>query len=122
MKKKLREFASQRGIVLKGKMTKKDIIKRIETPTPAHYTTESLKKLAENNNIPVRRNIKKPDLFRILQDANLITRTPGVVDSNIGVRFIDTSLPMIKKETTPISAREDLINYIEKLPNLNMRL
>ena len=97
-------------------MTKKDI-KRIETPAPAHYTIESLKKLAENNNIPVRRNIKKPDLFRILQDAKLITRTPDVVDSNIGVRFIDTSLPMIRNKKTPISAWEDLMTYIEKLPN-----
>ena len=39
---KLREVAGQRGIVLKGKMTKKDIINRIVNPTPAHYTTESL--------------------------------------------------------------------------------
>ena len=115
---KLRELASQRGIVLKGTMPKKDTIKRIETPAPAHYTIESLKKLAKNNNIPVRRNIKKPDLFKILQDANLITRTPGVVDSNIGVRFIDTSLPMIrKKQKTPISAWEDVMDLIEKLPN-----
>ena len=48
----------------------------------------------------------------------MITRTPGVVDSNIGVRFIDTSLPMIRKnKKTPISAWEDVMNYIEKLPN-----
>ena len=44
---KLREVACQKGIVLKGKMTKKDIINRIVNPAPAHYTIESLKRLAE---------------------------------------------------------------------------
>ena len=97
-------------------MTKEGIIKRLQNPI-THYTMESLKRLASNNNIEVGRNITKLELVGILQDANLITRTPGVVDSNIGVRFIDTSLPMIRRQKTPTSAREDLMNYIEKLPN-----
>ena len=95
--KKLREIAGQKGVSLRGKMTKEGIIKRLQNPIP-HYTMESLKRLASNNNIEVGRNITKLELIGILQDANLITRTPGVVDSNIGVRFIDTSLPMIRKQ------------------------
>ena len=94
--KRLREIAKQRGVRLSGIMPRKDIIKRIETPT-AHYTIENLKTLAEDNNIQVERNIKKPDLIRILQNANLITTTPDtVVDSNIGVRFSDAPLALIK--------------------------
>ena len=99
-------------------MTKKDIINRIVNPAPTHCTIESLKRVAENNNMNVGRNIKKPDLIRILQDANLFTKTPGVVvDSIKGVRFTDTPLPIIRKQKTPISAWEDLMNYLEKLPN-----
>ena len=97
-------------------MTKEGLIKRLQNPIP-HYTMESLKRLASNNNIEVERNITKLELIGILQDANLITKTPGVVDSNIGVRFIGTSIPMIRRQKKPISAREDLMNYIEKLPN-----
>ena len=58
--KRLREIAKQRGVRLRGIMPRKDIIKRIETPT-AHYTIENLKRLAEDNNIQVRRNITKSD-------------------------------------------------------------
>ena len=113
---KLREIAGQQGVLLRGNMTKEGIIKRLKNPIP-HYTIESLKGLASNNNIEVGRNITKLELIGLSQDANLITRTPGVVDSNIGVRFIDTSLPMIRKQKTPISAREELMSYLEKLTN-----
>ena len=113
---KLREIAGQQGVSLRGNMTKEGIIKTLKNPKP-HYTIESLKKVASNNNIEVGRNITKLELIGLLQDANLITRTPGVVDSNIGVRFTDTSLPTIRKRKTPISAREELMNYREKLPN-----
>ena len=103
-------------------MPRKDKIKRIETPT-AHYTIENLKRLAEDNNIQVERNIKKPDLIRILQNANLITTTPDtVVDSNIGVRkFSDTPLELIKsikRETT--SARKDLENYRKYIKSIKV--
>ena len=113
---KLREIAGQQGVSLRGNMTKEGIIKRLKNPIP-HYTIESLKRVASNNNIEVGRNITKLELIGLLQDANLITRTPGVVDSNIGVRFTYTSLPTIRKRKTPISAREELMNYREKLPN-----
>ena len=113
---KLREIAGQQGVSLRGNMTKEGVIKRLKNPIP-HYTIESLKRVASNNNIEVGRNITKLKLIGLLQDANLITRTPGVVDSNIGVRFTDTSLPTIRKRKTPISAREELMNYRENLPN-----
>ena len=83
-------------------MTKKDIINRIVNPTPAHYTIESLKRLAENNNIKVGKNIKKSDLFRILQENKLISGTPSgtpsVVDSNIGVTKYQSSMPSSFRE------------------------
>ena len=48
----------------------------------------------------------------------MFTKTPGVVvNSNKGVSFTDTPLPMIRKQKTPISALEDLMKYLEKLPN-----
>ena len=121
--KRLREIAKQRGVRLRGIMPRKDIIKRIETPT-AHYTIENLKRLDEDNNIQVERNIKKPDLIRIFQNANLITTTPDtVVDSNIGVRkFSDTPLELIKsiKQKIPISARKDLENYRKYIKSIKV--
>ena len=118
--KRLRKIAEEKGVSLRGKMTKENIINRLRNPIP-HYTIESLKRVAVNNNIEVGRNIKKPDLINILQNANLIpTTTPGVVvDSNIGVKFSDASLALIKliKQRTN-NAREDLMNcrkYIKKL-------
>ena len=121
--KRLREIAKQRGVRLRGIMPRKDIIKRIETPT-AHYTIENLKRLAEDNNIQVETNIKKPDLIRILQNANLITTTPDtVVDSNIGVRkFSDTPLELIKsiKQKTPTSARKDLENFRKYIKSIKV--
>ena len=82
--KRLRKIAEEKGVSLRGKMTKESIINRLRNPIP-HYTIESLKRVAVNNNIEVVRNIKKPDLINILQNANLIpTTTPDtVVDSNI---------------------------------------
>ena len=119
--KRLRKIAEEKGVSLRGKMTKENIINRLKNPIP-HYTIESLKKVAVNNNIEVGRNIKKPDLINILQNANLIpTTTPGtevVVDSNIGVRFSDAPLALIKsikRETT--NALEDLKNYRKYIKN-----
>ena len=112
--KRLRKIAEEKGVSLRGKMTKESIINRLRNPIP-HYTIESLKRVAVNNNIEVGRNIKKPDLINILQNANLIpTTTPDtvVVDSNIGVKFSDAPLALIKsiKQRTT-NAREDLMNY-----------
>ena len=120
--KRLRKIAEEKGVPLRVKMTKENIITRLRNPTP-HYTIESLKRVAVNNNIEVGRNIKKPDLINILQNANLIpTTTPGtVVDSNIGVKFSDASLALIKsiKQRTT-NAREDLMNYRKYIKNLKV--
>ena len=120
--KRLRKIAEEKGVSLRGKMTKENIITRLRNPTP-HYTIESLKRVAVNNNIEVERNIKKPDLIKILQNANLIpTTTPGtVVDSNRGVKFSDAPLALIKsiKQRTT-NAREDLMNYRKYIKNLKV--
>ena len=119
--KRLRKIPVEKGVSLRGKMTKENIINRLRNPIP-HYTIESLKRVAVNNNIEVGRKIKKPDLIKILQNANLIpTTTPdtvAVVDSNIGVKFSDAPLALIKsiKQRTT-NAREDLMNYRKYIKN-----
>ena len=83
--KRLRELAKKGGIPLRSQMTDKAIIQRLENPTN-YYTVESLKRLARDNNIDVRRNIKKPELINILGEKNLITTTPiKAQESNLGV-------------------------------------
>ena len=77
--KRLRKIADDKGISLRGKMTKESIITRLKNPTQ-YYTIEGLKKVAASNNIEVDRNIRKPDLIRILENANLITSTPDTVE------------------------------------------
>ena len=49
---RLREIAAEKGVPLRGKMTKENIIHSINNPTQ-YYTTESLKKVAADNNIIV---------------------------------------------------------------------
>ena len=92
-------------------MPRKDIIKRIETPT-AHYTIENLKRLAEDNNIQVRRGITKTELLNKLTEANIISPSKNIEVSNIGV-YGDAPLSLITsiKQRTPKNAREDLDNY-----------
>ena len=85
--KKLRELAEKGGIPLRSQMTNRAIIQRLENPTD-YYTVESLKRLARNNNIDVRRNISKPELINILGERNLITTTPITTqESNLQLQF-----------------------------------
>ena len=117
--KRLREIAKQRGVRLRGIMPKKDIIKRTETPT-AHYTIENLKRLDEDNNIKVRRNITKSELLNRLTEANIISPSKNIEVSNIGV-FSDAPLSLItsiRQRTT--NAREDLMNYRKYIKNLKV--
>ena len=116
--KRLREIAKQRGVRLRGIMPRKDIIKRIETPT-AHYTIENLKRLAEDNNIQVRRNITKSELLNRLTEANIISPFKNIEVSNIGV-FSDAPLSLITsiRQRTPKNAREDLDNYINYIKTI----
>ena len=117
--KRLRKLAEKEGVPLRSQMTNKDIIRRLENPTD-YYTVESLKRLARNNNIEVRRNISKPDLIRILGDRNLITTTPITPqESNLGVMLTNVPIELIqatKKKAR--NAQEALLNFKHFMKNL----
>ena len=117
--KRLRKLAEKGGIPLRSQMTNRAIITRLENPTD-YYTVESLKRLARNNNIEVRRNISKPELINILGERNLITTTPITAqESNLGVRVSNVPIELIqvaKKKAR--NAREALINYKNYIKNL----
>ena len=117
--KRLRELAEKKGIPLISQMTKKDIITRLENPTN-FYTVESLKRLARNNNIEVRRNISKSDLINILDERGLITTTPITAqESNLGVavRNIPKELIQVAKKKAR-NAQEALKNFKHYMKNL----
>ena len=117
--KRLRKLAEKGGIPLRSQMTNRAIITRLENPTD-YYTVESLKRLARNNNIDVRRNINKPELINILGERNLITTTPITAqESNLGVAVSNVPMELIqvvKKKAR--NAREALINYKNYIKNL----
>ena len=117
--KRLRELAEKGGIPLRSQMTNREIIQRLENPTD-YYTVESLKRLARDNNINVRRNISKPELINILGERNLITTTPITAqESNLGVMVSNVPIELIRKATKKAqSAREALINFKEYIKNL----
>ena len=117
--KRLRKLAEKGGIPLRSQMTNKAIITRLENPTD-YYTVESLKRLARNNNIEVRRNISKPELINILGERNLITTTPITAqESNIGVVVSNVPMELIRvAKKKARNAREDLINYKNYIKNL----
>ena len=117
--KRLRELAEKGGIPLRSQMTDKAIIQRLENPTN-YYTVESLKRLARNNNIDVRRNISKPELINILGERNLITTTPITAqESNLWVaaKNIPEELRKVakKKARNAREALEDFKKYIKNL-------
>ena len=109
---RLRKIAGERGIALKVKMTKDEIITRIENPTK-YYTIGGLKKIAEENNIKVSRNIRRSDLIKILEDRNIIASTPITEEeSNLGVMLSNVSMRLIKAvKQKARNAREALINF-----------
>ena len=100
-------------------MTNKAIIQRLKNPTN-YYTVESLKRLARNNNIDVRRNISKPELINILGERNLITTTPITAqESNLGVLASNVPIELIRKAKKKAqSAKEALENFKEYIKNL----
>ena len=118
--KRLRELADKKGIPLRSQMTDKAIIQRLENPT-AYYTIESLKRLARNNNIDVRRNISKPDLINILGERDLITTTPiKAQESNLWVSFKnipETLRRVVKKKAR--NTREAVADFKDYIKNLN---
>ena len=118
--KRLRELADKKGIPLRSQMTDKAIIQRLENPT-AYYTVESLKRLARNNNIDVKRNISKPELINILGERDLITTTPiKAQETNLWVSFKnipETLRRAFKKKAR--NAREAVADFKEYIKNLN---
>ena len=118
--KRLRELADKKGIPLRSQMTDRAIIERLENPT-AYYTVESLKRLARNNNIDVRRNISKPELINILGERDLITTTPiKAQESNLWVsvkNIPETLRRAIKKKAQ--NAREAVADFKDYIKNLN---
>ena len=117
--KRLRKLADEKGIPLASQMTDKAIIQRLENPTK-YYTVVSLKRVARNNNIDVRRNISKPDLINILGERNLITTTPiKAQESNLWVEFKnipETLKKVVKKKAR--NAREAVADFKEYIKNL----
>ena len=119
--KRLRELANKKGVPLRSQMTDKAIIQRLENPAK-WQTVESLRKLANDNNIEVRRNISKPNLINLLVERDLITTTPiKAQEANlwVSVKNIPETLRRVikKKARNPREAIADFKNYIR---NLNM--
>ena len=117
--KRLRKIAEKKGIPLRSQMTNRNIIQRLENPVN-YYTVESLKRLARNNNIDVRRNISKPELINILGERNLITTTPITAqESNLGVVASSVPMELIRKAKKKAqNAKEALENFKEYIKNL----
>ena len=117
--KRLRKLAEKKGITLKNQMTNKQIITRLENPTE-HYNIQELKRLARDNNINVRRTIRKQDLINILAERNIITTTPITAqESNLGVAVSNVPMELIQKAKKKArSAREALINFKDYIKNL----
>ena len=117
--KRLRKLAEKKGITLKDQMTKEQIIERLENPDK-HYKIKELKRLARDNNINVRRTIKKQDLINILAERDLITTTPITAqESNLGVMFSSAPMELIqvvKKKAR--NAKEALKNFKHYIKNL----
>ena len=100
-------------------MTNKQIIARLENPTE-HYNIQELKRLARDNNINVKRTIKKQELINILGERNLITTTPITAqESNLGVMLTNVPMELIqvaKKKAR--NAQEALKNFKHYMKNL----
>ena len=117
---RLREVAKQRGVRLRGNMSNKDIIERIENPTK-HYTIENLKGLAKDNNIKIRRGQTRQEIIDALTNANVISPTEKAEVSNLGVMTTpNTPLTLIEKikKSKPKTAFEDLIAYRKYLERI----
>ena len=118
--KRSRELVRQRGVRLRANMSRKDIIKRLENPT-AHYTTTTLDRVAEDNNIKFSRGQTKQEKIGILTRANLISPTEKIEVSNLGFMATPNApLALVEriKRTVPRNAFEDLENYRDYLKNI----
>ena len=119
--KRLRDLAYKKGVPLRSQMTDKQIRERLENPT-LYYNVESLKRLAHDNNIEVKRNILKQDLINLLVERDLITTTPiKAQDSNlwVSVKNIPESLRRVVKKKAR-NVREAVADFKEYIKNLKM--
>ena len=100
-------------------MTNKEIIARLENPTK-HYNIQELKRLARDNNINIKRTIKKQDLINILAERNIITTTPITAqESNLGVKFSSIPIELIRvAKKKAQNAKEALKNFKHYIKNL----
>ena len=118
---RLRKLAAKKGVKLKQQMTDKAIIERLENPTE-WQTIQTLTKIANDNNIRVKRNIKKQDLINLLVESNLITSTPiKAQEANLWVSFknIPEELRRVVKKK-PHNPREEVEDFRKYIKNLNM--
>ena len=117
---RLRELAKKGGVPLKDQMTDKAIIQRLRDPT-SHYTKQSLKEVAKNNNVEFPRNISLQGLKNILIEKDLITSTPiKAQEANLWVSFRnipETIRRVVKKK--PRTLREKIENFKDYIKNLN---
>ena len=118
--KRLRELADKKGVPLNPRMSDKQIRERLENPAKFR-TVKSLMKLANDNNIEVRRNISKPDLINLLVERDLITTTPiKAQDSNlwVSVKNIPETLKRVFKKKAR-NTREAIEDFKDYMGNLN---
>ena len=116
---RLRELADKKGVPLKGNMTNREIIERLENPT-AYYNKQTLKRLARNHNINVRGNISKPELINILGERGLIQTEPiKAQEANlwVSVKNIPESLRRVVKKKAR-NAREAVADFKDYIKNL----
>ena len=120
-KKRLRELAKQEGVTLRGDMTDKEIIQRLENPTK-WQNKQTLKQIASDNNIEVKPNIKKQDLINLLAERGLIQTEPiKAQEANlwVSVKNIPESLRRVVKKKAR-NPREAIADFKEYMRNLNM--
>ena len=117
---RLRELAKKGGVPLKDQMTDKAIIQRLRDPT-RHYTKQSLKEVAKNNNVEFPRNISLQELKNLLGERGLITTTPiKAQEANlwVSVKNIPEALKRFAKKK-PRNAREAVADFKDYIKNLN---
>ena len=117
--KKLRKIAKDEGIKLRGLMPRKDIIQRIQNPTP-YYTTEGLKRLAEANNIELRKGVNKTEILNILGERGIIRERREVEVAPLAVERQIKDLETIReiRRHPPTSKQIALQQYKSYIKNI----
>ena len=115
----LRKIAKDDGIKLRAIMSRKDIIQRIKNPIP-YYTIKGLKRLAEANNIPLRKGVNKTELLNILGERGIVREHREQEITTLGVEQQIEPLETIreirkKKPTTKRVALQKYKNYIKNI-------